>query len=117
MKVVEDGGEPMGVVRDPAKYFLMLPEPVPTGPDRDGLPGALVTSKDMRTLAYLAGFPDELAEEVDRISAERGEQVVRMREMRDAGWKVGGKNFSRTRHFAGLTRHGLDGENLGGRAG
>jgi 5,5'-dehydrodivanillate O-demethylase oxygenase subunit len=107
LKVVERGGEPMGVVRDPNTYFLMLPEPVPSGPKRDGLPGALTTPADMRTIGYLAGFPDHIADEIERISTERGEQALRAQELKQSGWKVGGKHFNRERHFDALTRHGL----------
>jgi 5,5'-dehydrodivanillate O-demethylase oxygenase subunit len=107
--VVESGGEPKAVVRDPDKYFLMLPEPVPPGPKRDGVPGALLTPADMRTIGYLTGFPDDLAREIDRLGAERGETALRALQLKDAGWKVGGRDFSRQRHFAPLIRAGLTG--------
>jgi 5,5'-dehydrodivanillate O-demethylase oxygenase subunit len=107
MKIVERGGDPKAVVRNPDQYFLKLPEPVPSGPERDGLPGALVTPADMRTIGYLAGFPQEIADEIERISTERGEQALRAQALRDAGWKVGGREFDLERHFAALRRHGL----------
>jgi 5,5'-dehydrodivanillate O-demethylase len=107
IKLLERGGEPKGVVRDPDKYFLMLPEPVPSGPNRDGLPGALTTPSDMRTIGYLAGFPEELANDIERISIQRGEHALRAQELKAAGWKVGGKKFDRDRHFEALKRHGL----------
>jgi 5,5'-dehydrodivanillate O-demethylase len=105
--VVEAGGDPKGVVRDPDRYFLMLPDPVPSGPERDGLPGALVTPADMRTIGHIHGFPDAIAEEVERIRSERGEQALLGQELKASGWKVGGKNFELRRHFAPLRRYGL----------
>jgi hypothetical protein len=107
MKVVEDGGEPKAVVRDASKYLLMLPEPVPPGPARDGLPGAIVTPADFRTIGYLAGFPDEIAVDIARLSAERGEHGIRARELKDAGWKFGGSRYNRDRHLSALKHHGL----------
>jgi 5,5'-dehydrodivanillate O-demethylase len=107
IKVVESGNDPKAVVRNPDRYFVMLPEPVPSGPERDGLPGALRSPADIRTVTYLAGFPESIAAEIEQISAERGEQVLRTQELRNAGWKVGGKDFSRERHFATLKNHGL----------
>jgi 5,5'-dehydrodivanillate O-demethylase oxygenase subunit len=105
--VVERGGEPKAVIRDPQKYAVMLPEPVPSGPERDGLPGALAAPSDIRTVGYLAGFPDELARELDEISQQRGEYALRVRELKAQGWKSGGKDFNRELHFGELKRHGL----------
>jgi 5,5'-dehydrodivanillate O-demethylase len=105
--VITNGGEPKAVVRDASKYLLMLPEPVPPGPARDGVPGAIVTPADFRTVGYLAGFPDQIAREIARLSTERGEHAVRARELKDAGWKFGGASFNRDRHLAALTHHGL----------
>jgi 5,5'-dehydrodivanillate O-demethylase len=107
ISIVEAGGEPKGVVRDPDKYFVMLPDPVPSGPERDGLPGALTTPADMRTIEHVAGFPEAIAAEIERLCVERGEHVLRLRELKEAGWRAGGRDFSRDRHFAALTRHGL----------
>lgn len=112
MKVVESGDEPKAIVRDPDKFFVMLPEPVPTGPKRDGLPGAIVTSADFRTIGYLAGFPQEISAEIARLSAERGEHALRARELREAGWTLGGAHFNRERHLASLSAHGLGEEKV-----
>ena len=106
--VVQAGGEPKGLVRDPSKYFVKLPASVPSGPQRDGLPGAITTPADMRTIGYVAGFPDEIAQELKEISQERGEHVRFVKALKEAGWKVGGKDFSRNRHFAALKAHGLN---------
>jgi hypothetical protein len=107
LEIVDKGGEPKAVIRDSEKYFVMLPDSVPSGPERDGLPGALSTPADMRTIGYMAGFPREIAEELERFSAERGEGALRSQILKEAGWKVGGKQFDRNRHFASLNRHGL----------
>jgi len=107
-KLVEDGGEPIAIVRDPKKYFLMLPESVPSGPRRDGLPGALLTPADIRTVGYVSGFPEYIAKELEQISEQRGEKGRLARVLKEAGWKVGGENFDRRRHYAALQRCGLD---------
>jgi hypothetical protein len=108
MEIVRSGGEPKAVVRDPEKYFLMLPESVPSGPERDGLPGALSSPADIRTIGYVAGFPEAIKEEIAKIATERGEQARFAQALRDAGWKVGGRNLTRERHFAALKRCGLN---------
>jgi 5,5'-dehydrodivanillate O-demethylase len=105
--VVASGGEPQGVIRNPADYFVMLPESVPSGPERDGLPGAMRSPADIRTLGYVAGFPEALAAELEQIAEERGEPTAFARVLKAAGWKVGGRRFNRDRHFASLRGHGL----------
>lgn len=105
--VAAEGGDPKGVVRDPSRYLVMLPESVPSGPERDGLPGALRKPSDVKTLGYVAGFPQRLADELDRINRERGEGAEFARVLKNAGWKVGGRDFKRQRHFSPLRTHGL----------
>jgi 5,5'-dehydrodivanillate O-demethylase oxygenase subunit len=107
VRVVASGCDPKGVVRNRDEYFLMLPESVPSGPQRDGLPGALRTPAEIRTIGYVAGFPEALAAEIERISNERGEGAERARVLKEAGWKVGGKDFNRSRHFSALATRGL----------
>jgi 5,5'-dehydrodivanillate O-demethylase len=105
--VVASGEEPKAIVREPDKFFLMLPESVPSGPERDGLPGALRSPADIRTVAYVAGFPEEIQQELARLSEERGEQTRLAQLLKAVGWKVGGRDLTRERHFAALKRCGL----------
>lgn len=107
LDALRDGEELKALVRDPDDYFLMLPDSVPSGPERDGLPGALSTPADIRTIGYVAGFPQAIADDIERISAARGEGVERARVLKEAGWKVGGKHFNHERHYAVLNARGL----------
>lgn len=107
MNLVAAGVEPKAIVRDPQKFFLMLPESVPSGPERDGLPGALRSPADIRTVAYACGFPEEIQTELSRLSTERGEYARLAQLLKSAGWKVGGRELTPERHFAALKRCGL----------
>ncbi len=58
LHILEKGGELKAIVRDRKRFFIMLPESVPSGPERDGLPGAMRSPADIRTIGYAAGFPE-----------------------------------------------------------
>ncbi len=85
----------------------MLPESVPSGPQRDGLPGALRRPADIRTVGYVSGFPENIQRELARLSAERGEQTRLAQLLKGVGWKVGGRHLMPERHLAALKRCGL----------
>jgi 5,5'-dehydrodivanillate O-demethylase len=107
IQIVERGGDPKGVVRDPDKYFVMLPEPVPSGPERDGLPGAVVSRSDMQPIGYLAGFPSAIGDEIKRIATERGEGTRRAPAPGHTAATASEPEFDRDRHYGALRKHGL----------
>jgi len=69
IKVVEDGGDPKGILRDPSKnYRIYLP--------RSGRRfGVAPNQTGAQPLTFLAGQPPEILEEMKRIWAEHNEEV------------------------------------------